>query len=338
MSTHPRPLKRVVIKEELVALTGHYIEALILNQFIYWSERTKDFDKFIDEERQRNPDAKIEVEPRHGWIYKSADELSDELMLGSAPATIRRYLGKLVEKGFLQERNNPNHAWDRCLQYRPDVNKIQIELHNLGYPLDGYPNVTIFHFEKCNHQNEKSIIQSEKSNFQNEGALPEITTETTTNNSPQPDFLDQVFALQGQVSETTADNPNDQWFAYRDRFMGTFQQLMGRHPDRPVEEGEIGVLAGEPDACPIRWETAITESKLNWTGNGDPPLARIIEVYRAGGTWEAWRKQKFNGNGENGHNGKAGIDNGQQRGLYLSQRHRQQQDEFFERIKRQPRL
>jgi len=38
-------LKRIVIKEELVVLTGDYRKAILLNQFLYWSERVKDFDK-----------------------------------------------------------------------------------------------------------------------------------------------------------------------------------------------------------------------------------------------------------------------------------------------------
>lgn len=37
----PRKLKRVVIKEELVILTGDHIAALALNQFLYWFERQK---------------------------------------------------------------------------------------------------------------------------------------------------------------------------------------------------------------------------------------------------------------------------------------------------------
>ncbi len=49
----PSPLKRVVIKEELVALTGDATKAIILNQLLYWSQRTRDFDKFLDEEKSR---------------------------------------------------------------------------------------------------------------------------------------------------------------------------------------------------------------------------------------------------------------------------------------------
>lgn len=34
-------LKRVVIKQELVELTGDYRAALILNQFIYWTGKNE---------------------------------------------------------------------------------------------------------------------------------------------------------------------------------------------------------------------------------------------------------------------------------------------------------
>ena len=46
-----KPLKRVVIKEELVELTGDFRPALILNQFIYWIEKMYDTDKYILEEK-----------------------------------------------------------------------------------------------------------------------------------------------------------------------------------------------------------------------------------------------------------------------------------------------
>ena len=50
--SEPKKLKRVVIKEELFALTGDFKEAIILNQFNYWSERRSDFDKFVEEENK----------------------------------------------------------------------------------------------------------------------------------------------------------------------------------------------------------------------------------------------------------------------------------------------
>lgn len=107
----PKRLKRVVIKEEFVALTGSVEKAVILNQLIYWSERIRDFDKFITEENARKEKHGIEeIEDLcHGWIYKTSQELSEETMLGKSPQTIRRHLDELVEKGWIQARKNPKY-------------------------------------------------------------------------------------------------------------------------------------------------------------------------------------------------------------------------------------
>jgi hypothetical protein len=129
-------LKRAVIKEELVALTGDALSALILNQLLYWSERVRDFDAFIEEEKRRGGDPNIEL--TNGWIYKSAAELGEEIMMGVSEATIRRRLDDLVAAGYLDKRESP-HKWDRTSQYRPNIYNIQRDLADRGYVLDGYP-------------------------------------------------------------------------------------------------------------------------------------------------------------------------------------------------------
>lgn len=129
-------LKRVVIKEELVALTGDALSALLLNQILYWSERVQDFDAFIAEEKRRGGDPNIEL--TNGWIYKSAPELGEEIMMDVSTATIRRRLEELVEAGYLDKRESPA-KWDRTYQYRPNIYTIQRDLAGLGYALDGYP-------------------------------------------------------------------------------------------------------------------------------------------------------------------------------------------------------
>lgn len=185
----PRKLKRVTIKEELVALTGNYVCALILNQFIYWSERTDDTDEFLREERTRNPE--LDIEPLHGWVYKKADALIEELMLDVSGTTIRRYITKLVDLKLLLERYNPKRKYDRTMQYRPNIVEIQKQLQVIGYALEGYPlylarslnlqnEECILHDAECKPQNEESNLQNEEWNLQNEAAIPEITTEITT--------------------------------------------------------------------------------------------------------------------------------------------------------------
>ena len=184
-----RKLHRVVIKEELVALTGDWRKALILNQLLYWSERTRDFDKFLAEERERDPDASVEL--THGWIYKAAGELCKELMIGVSDASILRDLDALIEAGWLDRRHNPHHKWDRTWQYRPNILNIQIDLHDLGYALDDYPLVT-----DAFPTVENGIDTVQDRNQPGGDAIPETTTETLTEiqsadeNGNPPDHLD----------------------------------------------------------------------------------------------------------------------------------------------------
>jgi hypothetical protein len=132
----PRKLKRSVLKEEFVAITGCPIQAIILNQFLYWTERVKDFDEFIEEEKQRNPATTIEL--THGWIYKKSADLVEETMLCRSEDTIRRALKALIDKGILSERDNPYDRWNKTKQYRVDLWHLQSELSSWGYSLEGY--------------------------------------------------------------------------------------------------------------------------------------------------------------------------------------------------------
>ena len=143
-----KPLKRVVIKEELVELTGDFRPALILNQFIYWSERMYDADKYIMEQKVRalKEDLVVNIDESKGWIYKTAEELSEEIMTGMSKSTVGRYIKQLVEKGYLIQRRNPKYKWDKTYQYRVNLYKIQLDLGKMGYVLEGYkllPNIKI---------------------------------------------------------------------------------------------------------------------------------------------------------------------------------------------------
>lgn len=188
MSSDPHKLKRAVIKEELVAITGDFMSALVLNQFIYWTERTRDIDAYIAEEKARDPNAVIE--PTSGWIYKKADELAGELMVDVAHTTMRRYLKGLVDRGFLEQRHNPKHTWDRTWQYRVNMLEVQRQLLDHGFSLEGYQLQDIGASTTNNRptssdahskvQNAHSILQNAHSNVRNTRAIPETTPETTT--------------------------------------------------------------------------------------------------------------------------------------------------------------
>ena len=135
-----KKLKRAVIKEELVAITGDFINSIILNQFIYWSDRVNDFDKMVEEERKISSKEGIELNQplKRGWIYKKAEELSNETMIGLSDSNMRRRIKDLVSKGYLFERKNPKYKWDQTKQYRVNFTKISKDLKERGYVLSGY--------------------------------------------------------------------------------------------------------------------------------------------------------------------------------------------------------
>lgn len=183
----PQKLKRVVIKEEFVAITGNYVDAVLLAQLLYWSERVKDFDLFIQQEIEadRQKDDKDTEAPKQlfGWIYKSYVELSEETMLGLSPSNIKKHLEHLIELGFVSTRQNKN-KWDRRKEYKINLLNIQKELFKLGYSLDGYSLAVPFsktengcsEIENGNSKTENRIAQNRKT-------VTEITTEITTENN-----------------------------------------------------------------------------------------------------------------------------------------------------------
>lgn len=177
----PHRLKNVVIREELFALTQDTFEAIILGQMLYWSERMNDVDDFILEEQKRRKEGNMDnlnIGLQNGWIYKSAQQLKEECMLNLSISSIRRYLQKLIDKGYLSERKNPDNKWDRVLQYRLNLHFIINEVKKLGY--DG-----LSHYKSSEVQNEFTNRQNEKSNKQIDDAIPEITTEITIENTTE---------------------------------------------------------------------------------------------------------------------------------------------------------
>ena len=121
-------LKRVVIKEELVELTGNYKLALMLNQLLYWTERVgpKRYNQFVKEELKREIDDTDNL--KGGWIYKKAEEIAEELMLNITSETARNWLKELEKQEYILSRKNPYEKWDHTKQYRVNLLKIQSDL------------------------------------------------------------------------------------------------------------------------------------------------------------------------------------------------------------------
>lgn len=156
--------KAVVLREEFVALTHDPLVAIVLNQLLYWTQRVKDFDLLLEEEQFFNPDCNIS--PRHGWIYKTANDLAIETMICVDRTTMRRYLKVLMEQGWLEGRSNPHNKWDKTSQYRLNLRKLQEDLWPLDFELPGINLLTRKEFIKKEEQEDASEIE-ESSNVQN---------------------------------------------------------------------------------------------------------------------------------------------------------------------------
>ena len=198
MNLMPRKIRRAVVREDLFAITQDTYRALVLHQFIYWSERMSDVDRYIAEETYRcQQDGGIaNLSPSHGWIYKSAEELMDEAMLSVSRQTVNRLLQSLVDDGYLLVRNNPEHKYDRTKQYRVNFVSIRTDLRAMGYLhselawivgedegvlTESDPMLTVSIGESnqshARLRNEPRKVQFERLKAHLERAIPEITTE-----------------------------------------------------------------------------------------------------------------------------------------------------------------
>lgn len=185
-----RRLKVALIREELVAITGDFAKAVILNQMLYWSERVDDFDSFIAAENKRAESHGLPTsDATDGWFYKTADELSDETMLGQSAVNMRRHIKALENMGFISERNNPKYQWDKTKQYRVNLIEIVDALAEKGYALNDYR----VQIDLPNLRNGSYILKVYTNNLkvdklQNVGAIPETTTETTNREEYVPEL------------------------------------------------------------------------------------------------------------------------------------------------------
>jgi hypothetical protein len=207
-------IKKAVLREDLLAITGDFRKAIILKQFIYWSERVSDADKFIEKENEiAKNNGEEERELFYGWIYKTADELAEEIMLGLSASQVRRYVRDLVDMGFISKRNNPKYKWDRTLQYRVNLVNIAKALKEKGYPLSEYKielpdDLSNVHGCAINepHMENQSVPDAY--------AIPETTTReynSDITNTENKDFIlsnkeKKTLPKNGKGSKTSAPN------------------------------------------------------------------------------------------------------------------------------------
>ncbi|MEC0238227.1 hypothetical protein P4H71_28335, partial [Paenibacillus kribbensis] len=202
----PRKLKRCTIKEEYVELTGDAVSAAIMNQMIFWQEviNKSDSEKIAEIEvleqiGDHNKANKLRTQLRDGWFWKSAQNLSDEIMF-STRATVDRKLKALVDNGLIESQKNPDpkKKFDHTNHYRINLAAIQRKLEALGFSLEGYtiqrplpngnlpiaqneqseetPKLPIAQNEQSNAPYEQSDAYFEQSGTQNEQSISRFTS------------------------------------------------------------------------------------------------------------------------------------------------------------------
>ena len=93
-------------------------------------------------------------------------------MVGMSKATIRKYIKQLIDMGYIHERRNPKYKWDKTMQYRVDLYKVQLDLAKLGYALEGFkllPNIIISEEAELIEEKEKTptFAEVEAEDFKN---------------------------------------------------------------------------------------------------------------------------------------------------------------------------
>jgi uncharacterized protein YjbJ (UPF0337 family) len=125
---------------------------------------------------------------------------------------------------------------------------------------------------------------------------------------PAKDYLTDVFAHQGQTSEATGPNPDDQWLGLRDQALAAFPGNWGRTPkEREIKREKIAVfVADTPDFDIDHWIFIIGDSIAHSVGANN--IARFIEAYPFS-DYDAYLSAKYskekNGASNNGsHSGR----------------------------------
>jgi hypothetical protein len=268
-------LKRVVLKEEFMAITKNLESALILAQMCYWSEKVYDIDKFLEEECMAY--AEENKLKHHGWIRKSAKQLSVDMYWAFSGRTILRHFNDLVKAGFLDRRRNPDakYKFDHSFQYRVNFCAIQKALKAHGYRLSGYIITDCFdgadEEKKAIRQNDASIGQNGESvglSVQSNGQDGETITETILeiNNRETPivplegdkelfpsDSISTNSATDSSLGRSSMDSRPSASTDYMARFKTKANRLMNRRDSTPWSKKEMISARPHLNTCDEDW-------------------------------------------------------------------------------------
>jgi hypothetical protein len=259
--------KSIVIPRVFVDLTGDYTSAALLNQVLYWSERTHD-----DE----------------GWFYKSAKEWEEEL--GLSNFQISRAMKVLKPLGVEIKLKRANNA--PTLHYRINA--------DIFYPL-------FFKFlenrqTRKSTNSKMDIEETRKSDIEETAkTLTESTHESTTENTKSVvETTSLIPIVQSEMIVKKARNPKSTYPKspkqdnpyLENEGVQAYQKVFKKPPD--IDQS-LEIVTRVTDAT--RFESVCHEWKLNgWRAKS---VASMIDRYEKQGALLDGTA-RFNGTGYNG--------------------------------------
>jgi len=136
--------------------------------------------------------------------------------------------------------------------------------------------------------------------------IPETTTETTTeintppqkispNGKPKLDPVEHLLQAKADgVSEKTGPYPDDPWWGARDKATEIHTRYNNGTKPGEAERIKLVELSEKPDFDLALLEKSYIEAGVNRSPkHGLPPVARVIEVYEAGGDYEKFAAKKW---------------------------------------------
>jgi hypothetical protein len=171
--THSPRQQMVIIREDYLRIAdNNHCAAALLNIFEYWHNvKLAEQDQALIEKEIAKAGGAPLVDAEL-WVYKSIPDFQEEVLGLFGETKISAALKLLHEKGFIESRNNPKYGWDRTLQYLFIVDIVQAAI--LSFPSRKSTAST-------NRKNKASkTLNSRDASVKNKAAIPETTTETTT--------------------------------------------------------------------------------------------------------------------------------------------------------------
>jgi len=185
------------------------------------------------------------------------------------PAMVGRGRIEWVTEIYERKEMNPDNV--RCIQ---NVTVEDVNVKSVNVEESGDIDIT------------ESAITNPIITKESKPSPPGKTNGTKPTKEPLADILE--YANKG-VSEDTAPNPQDVYWQHRDPALRVAQVNLGQF--NQVEKSDILALVALPDFEPPRWELAVMDTARHYKGQGK--VARAIEMYHAGGSYEAWRRKTY---------------------------------------------